>query len=87
MDWTGFDRFHIGLKRPLLLVRGGRGVLACGYLKVETFTKTGEAAAIVTGVDDFDAMLDAELIAVSDAAAALGLAPGQTGREALELFR
>ncbi|MBI1317987.1 MAG: DUF1805 domain-containing protein [Candidatus Hydrogenedens sp.] len=87
MDWTGFDRFHIGLKRPLLLVRGSKGVLACGYLKVETFNKTGELAAIVTGVDDFDAMPGAKLIAVSNAAAAAGLAVGQSGREALELFR
>lgn len=87
MNWNGFDRFHIGLKRPVLLVRGSRGVLGCGYFKVETFNKTGEAAAIVTGVDDFEGMANAELIAVSDAAAALGLAPGMKGHEALELFR
>ena len=87
MDWNGFDRFLIGLKRPLLLVRGSKGVLACGYLKVESFTKNGDAGAIVTGVDDFDARLDAKLVAVSDPAATLGLQPGMTGREALEILR
>lgn len=87
MDWNGLDRFHISLKRPLLVVRGGRGVLACGYLKIETFDKTAEAAATVTGVDDFEQMLDAPLVFVSQAAAAMGLAPGMPGRQALELFR
>jgi uncharacterized protein YunC (DUF1805 family) len=87
MDWSGIDRFHISLKRPLLVVRGGRGILACGYLKIETFDKTGEAGATVTGVNDFEQMLDAPLVFVSHAAAAMGLAPGMTGRQALELFR
>jgi len=87
MNWDGFDRFHIGLKRPLLLVRGSQGVLACGYLNIATCNKTGEAAAIVTGVDVFDDMLDKELISVSDAAQAMGLAEGMTGRDALERFR
>ena len=87
MDWTGFDRFHIELKRPVLLVRGSRGVLGCGYFKIETFNKTGEAAATVTGVNDFEAMASAQLVAVSEAAAAMGLTPGMTGAEALERFR
>ncbi len=87
MDWTGFDRFHVDLKRPLLLARGSKGVLACGYLKVESFTKNGDAGAIVTGVSDFEEMLKADLIAVSASAAALGLHVGMKGRDALELLR
>ena len=87
MDWSGFDCFQISLNRPLLIVRGSKGVLACGYLKVESFTKNGDAGAIVTGVGDLDSMLDAQLVAVSEAASTLGLQPGMTGREALEMFR
>ena len=87
MDWSGLDRFHVSLKRPLLVIRGSKGVLSCGYLKVESFDKAGDAGAIVTGVDDFDDMLDAEIIAVSAAAQALGVEVGQQGREALDKFR
>jgi hypothetical protein len=49
MTWEGLERHHIALKLPLLLVRGPRGVLACGYLNVETFNKTGEYILRVLG--------------------------------------
>jgi len=87
MNWQGLERHRIELKRPLLLVRGSRGILACGYLNVEAFDRTGEAAAIVTGVNDFEDMLGAKITAVSRAAAAAGVSPGMTGREALDRFR
>ncbi len=87
MDWQGLERHRIELKRPLLIVKGGKGLLACGYLNVESFNRTGEAAAVVTGVNDFEDMLKAKVAAVSDAAAAAGIKPGMTGLEALERFR
>jgi uncharacterized protein YunC (DUF1805 family) len=68
-------------------VRGGRGVLACGYLNVETFNKTGEAAAIVTGVRTFDDMLVAKVAAVSEAGLAVGIQVGMPGAEVLEKIR
>lgn len=87
MDWKGLERHRIELKRPLLLIRGRRGLLACGYFNVETFDKTGEAAAIVAGVNDFEDMLRAKVTAVSRAAAAAGVTPGMTGLEAIEKLR
>jgi uncharacterized protein YunC (DUF1805 family) len=85
--WQGIEQHQITLAAPLLIARGARGMLACGYINPATCDKTGEACAIVTGVKSFDDMLDAKVVAVSEAAAKLGVRPGDPGREALDMFR
>ena len=87
MDWDGFTRTRHELKRPLLVVSGSKGVLACGYLNVATFAQLDEAGAIVRGVGDFDAMLDAQIVEASPVAVQLGVKIGMAGRDALEIFR
>lgn len=87
MNWDGLERFEIALALPLLVIKGGHGVLACGYLNAQTFEKTGEAGAIVTGVRSYDDMLAAKVVAASTAAQARGVTIGMTGREALDLLR
>lgn len=87
MNWDGLEKHRIDLKLPLLVIRGARGVLACGYLNVETFNKTGEVGAIVSGVRTFDDMLAAKVVACSAAATQAGIQPGITGADVLELIR
>jgi len=87
MDWKGLTKEEIQLRLPLLIIKGARGFLACGYINCETCNKTGEACAIVTGVKTHDEMLKAEVKAVSTEAAKLGARIGMTGEEALEIFR
>ncbi len=87
MDLSGFAKCRHELKRPLLILTGSRGSLACGYLNVATFEKLDEAVAIVRGVDDFDDMCAAEVQEVSSAAESLGVHVGMTGEEALGLMR
>jgi uncharacterized protein YunC (DUF1805 family) len=87
MDWTNLTKERIELALPLLIVKGKKGFLACGYVNVETCNKTGEACAIVTGVKDHSAMLTAEIKAVSQEAEKIGVTVGMTGEEALERFR
>ena len=70
----------------VLMIRGGKGFLGCGYLSVATADKTGDALAIVSGVKTYDDMLNASVKAVSAAAAELGVAVGMSGKEALEKF-
>lgn len=78
-------QFHrIDLKKPLLIITTTNGMLGCGYLAPATCDKTGEACAIVTGVNDFKAMETALVVAVSAAAEALGVKVGDTGAAALE---
>ena len=87
MDWEGLTQEEIYLGLPLLVIKGSKGFLGCGYINVETCNKTGEACAIVSGVKTHDEMLDAEIKAVSQEAARLGVRVGMKGEEALEFFR
>ena len=79
LDAVAFPTEH----SVVLMIRGKKGLLGCGYLSVTTADKTGDAVAIVTGVKNYDDMLKAEVKAVSAAAAALGVAIGMNGKEAL----
>jgi uncharacterized protein YunC (DUF1805 family) len=85
--WEGIEQMELSLAAPLLIARGAKGMLACGYINPATCDKTGEACAIVTGVKCFDDMLQAKVVAVSRAAASLGVEVGLTGGEALEKLR
>lgn len=68
----------------LLLIKNNNGMLACGYLNIETANKLGEVLVIVTGVKNFDDMLNAKVVKVSDAAKKLGIQIGETGEDALK---
>ena len=87
MELSAFTTCRHELKRPLLIVSGSKGSLACGYLNVATFEKLGEAVAIVRGVNDFDEMCAASVQEISPAAERLGVRPGMTGEEALALMK
>ena len=82
LDAVAFPTEH----SVVLMIRGKKGLLGCGYLSVATADKTGDAVAIVSGVKNYDDMLKANVKAVSAAAVALGVAAGMTGKEALEKF-
>ena len=87
MDWQNLSKEHIALKLPLLLIKGSKGFLACGYINAETCNKTSEACAIVSGVKTHDDMLGAEIKAVSVEAEKLGIKVGMSGEQALRIFR
>jgi len=81
------DGFEIPLPgAPLLLARGAKGYVMCGYLDVAVADKFNQAAAVVRGVKNLDELLAKPVTDVSEAAAALGVAPGMTGLEALKKF-
>lgn len=67
----------------ILLIKGTKGFLGCGYFKIETANKLHEAVAIVTGVKCYTDMLNAKVVEVSSAAAELGINIGCSGRDAL----
>ena len=87
MNWEGLTKEYIQLGLPLLVIKGSKGFLGCGYINVETCDKTGEACGIVAGVKTHDVMLSAEVKAVSIEADKLGVRVGMKGEEALEIFR
>ena len=81
------ETLRFELKRPLLVMKGSKGFLACGYINPETCNKTEEACAIVWGVNDFEDMKKAPIVAVSKAAEAMGIKVGDTGESALAKFQ
>lgn len=81
------ELLQFDLARPLLVMKAPKGILGCGYINVETCNKTGEACAIVTGVNSFDDMRKAKVVAASNKAVELGIQVGETGQVALEKMR
>ncbi len=84
MNLDSFEKHHIALRSPLLVIKAPKGVMGCGYLNVETFNQTGEAGVIVSGVSTHEDMLKVKVAAASQAAQGLGIQPGMTGAEALQ---
>ncbi|WP_291320861.1 DUF1805 domain-containing protein [Desulfonatronospira sp.] len=73
-------------RTKLLVIRGGKGILGCGYFNMSVAEKIDEALAIVRGVQSVEDMLEAEVRKVSPAARELGVTPGMTGRQAMQLM-
>ncbi|MCW3978172.1 MAG: DUF1805 domain-containing protein [Candidatus Bathyarchaeota archaeon] len=65
---------------PLLLIKGGKGFVMCGYLNGEVAERLGAAAAIVSGVNSFEDVLEAEIKFATTKAKELGLEPGRIVR-------
>ncbi len=68
---------------PLLLLKGEKGFAMCGYLNPQTAEKLGDVAVIVSGVKDFDDMLDAPIKWVSPKAKDLGIKIGDVLKDEL----
>ncbi|MBS7638334.1 DUF1805 domain-containing protein [Candidatus Bathyarchaeota archaeon] len=71
---------------PLLLIRGERGFVMCGYLNLEVAERLGLAAAVVTGVKSFEDVLNSQIKGATTKASALGLQTGKTVRDVIGLI-
>ncbi len=76
-------KFFLGLKvemddlPPMVILKGLKGFVMCGYLNIEVAEKLGAAAAIVSGVSSFEDVLNAEIKSATTNAKKLGLEPGK----------
>ena len=68
---------------PLLLIKGEKGFVMCGYLNMEAAEKLGAAAAVVSGVKTFEDVLNAEIKAVTSKAKELGVEPGKKVKDVI----
>jgi uncharacterized protein YunC (DUF1805 family) len=68
---------------PLLLIKGSKGYVMCGYLNIEAAEKFRSAAVIVTGVKTFEDVLNAPIKSSTKKALELGLEPGRVVREVI----
>lgn len=78
------EKFQIQFELPLLIIRASNGILACGYINIETCNHAGDACAIVRGVNNLDELVEGTVKEVSEKAAALGVQVGDSGEIALK---
>lgn len=85
-----YDRTGLGLRvelpdsPPLLLVVAEKGFVMCGFLNVDVAEKLDIVAAMVSGVDNFEDVLAAEVKAFTSKAKTLGISAGMRGIDALK---
>lgn len=70
----------------VLIISAENGFVGCGYINIDVANKVNDVCAIVTGVKVPSDMLEAKIVAVSNAAAKRGVKEGITGKEALALM-
>lgn len=68
---------------PLLIIKAKKGYVMCGYLNMDAANKLGDIAGKVTGVKDFDDVLNATVIEVSENAKKNGLKTGMKAKDFL----
>lgn len=71
---------------PLLLIKGERGFVMCGYLNLEAAERLGVAAAVVTGVKSFEDVLNSQIKGATTKASALGLQIGKKAGDVIGLI-
>ncbi len=71
---------------PLVILKGKKGFVMCGYLNLEAANKLGDCAVRVTGVKDLETVLDSNAAGVSDGARKLGISEGQKVSEFIHLL-
>jgi len=71
---------------PLLLIKGSRGFIMCGYLNISVADRLGLAAARVVGVRTVEDMLEKNIVEVTAKARELGIKEGMKVREALKFI-
>lgn len=67
-------------KAPLVIIKGNKGYVMCGYLNMETADKLGDIAVRVKGVKDADTILASNVEAVSARAKEIGIDVGMPVR-------
>jgi len=84
------DKVALGVKvdlpdsPPFLMVVGRTGFVMCGFLNMDTAERLNVLAAMVSGVKDFDDVLEAEVKAATSKAQMKGIKLGMKGKEAIK---
>ena len=68
---------------PLLLIKGEKGFVMCGYLSPDVAERVELAAAIVSGVSSFEDVLNAEIKFATSKAKELRVEPGMVVKDVI----
>jgi len=78
-------RFKLGAQN-LIVIKGRRGYVMCGYLNLKTAEKFHEAAVIVSGVSTIAGMIKGRVFNVSSEAKKLGIHKNQPIQDVLKII-
>ena len=80
-----FVRMPLG-KAPLLILKGRKGYVMCGYLDIMTSDKVGDLSVRVSGVNTLDDLLNSKVAKVSAKASEAGIREGMPVTEILQFL-
>jgi len=85
IDGEAFQGLKVELKGlpPLVLIEGDKGFVMCGYLNIDAAESLGATAAVVSGVNSWDDVLNAQIKTATTKAKAMGLEPGKVVRDVI----
>ncbi|RLG80831.1 MAG: DUF1805 domain-containing protein [Thermoprotei archaeon] len=69
---------------PLLVVKGEKGFVMCGYLNMHVVEELGVLAAIVKGISSIDELLEKEIAESTSKAREHGIFPGAKVKQILD---
>jgi len=72
--------------KSLVLLKGAKGYIMCGYLNLSVARKFKDTAAKIVGVATISDALNTRIHSATPAARKLGIKPGQPVKEALRLL-
>lgn len=72
--------------KNLIVIRGSRGYIMCGYLNMRAAEKFKDVAVKITGVSTIDDALGTSVASCTSAARRLGIRKNQSIREVLALI-
>lgn len=73
-------------KKNLILLRGSKGYVMCGYLNLRVAEKFKDVAVKIVGVKTINDALRAKVHSCTDSAKRLGIRKGQPVKEVLKLL-
>ena len=71
---------------PLIVIKGRKGFIMCGYLNIDLANKLGLIAARVVGVKSVEEMLEKEIVNATNKAKELGIKEGMKVKGILKLI-
>ncbi len=85
IDGKAFQGLKVELKGlpPLVLIEGDKGFVMCGYLNIDAAESLGATAAVASGVNSWEDVLNAQIKTATTKAKALGLEPGRVVRDVI----
>ena len=74
------------LQQSLIVLKGSKGYVMCGYLNLKIAEKFKDAAIKIVGVSSIEEALGSKVYALTSAARKLGVRKGQAVKEVLKII-